>query len=565
MPFLHWETDRQRENVSRFLEKEEDKHRRAKQSEEERETKSRRCARGELTIPKFEKPVKSVFPSDSEAQPKPAQAAHLHGKSLSQLLANSLPPKSRKHLQSTLFKSDKNGRVLTKKDTGAVGQVLIDAARLYEAMTTYRDKMFIQEYLYKDPPLHPRRTLDQAYYWTLKSTAARDRDQVVYRGTKPTLSHTIHADRREWNCFDDDMDSKERNKDHHQLQHGRACVHCKTDIRKVSRLLMVDQLWMWILDEKTIITAFPKRYGMNKQDPSGVHKSIRDRLRNLKPGHIRTVFDLALIILDDCSTIFFDHTKTAVRTAEHYISYLLCRHLMTAIMQDRQPQTLDIFSETIGKIVRLCLLFLDANKRHEECTTLDAQEAKCCLHMYLVVPDTDSIVSQNNKTTISYQHLWDWTQNLSKLASPAALPADLSQFVAPVLNISAESGLQREIKDVIDELDIMLYLQSQQLNVMKTFKKEVELLLADSDRDKQFSPGASPTSPISANAENTSPRRRWFAKKSEELLNGATDRTERLKGLRQSAESVSASVSGLFPQSSTVNEEVEQYRPGKFR
>jgi len=68
-----------------------------------------------------------------------------------------------------------------------LGQYLIDAARLYEAMSTFRDKQMIEKYLYHNPPLHPRRTLDQSHYWTLKTTKARDRDQVVYRGTNINL------------------------------------------------------------------------------------------------------------------------------------------------------------------------------------------------------------------------------------------------------------------------------------------------------------------------------------------------------------------------------------------
>ena len=71
-----------------------------------------------------------------------------------------------------------------------LGQYLIDAARLYEAMSTFRDRQMIDKYLYHNPPLHPRRTLDQSHYWTLKTTKARDRDQVVYRGTNIDLGLT---------------------------------------------------------------------------------------------------------------------------------------------------------------------------------------------------------------------------------------------------------------------------------------------------------------------------------------------------------------------------------------
>jgi hypothetical protein len=107
-----------------------------------------------------------------------------------------------------------------------LGQLLRLAAALAEAMDYNVDEKLIYRYLHEQPALHPRRTLDQSYYGALKSTKARDRDQVVYRATVP-LSHT---------CL------KEPDK-------NNACQQCNEEIRKVPRLIMVDQLWLWILDE----------------------------------------------------------------------------------------------------------------------------------------------------------------------------------------------------------------------------------------------------------------------------------------------------------------------------
>lgn len=56
-----------------------------------------------------------------------------------------------------------------------------------------------------DPLLHIRRTLDQSYFLNLNDTSQRDQDQVVYRATQ-----------------------------------GRG---------NLPRIVMVDQLWLWILDE----------------------------------------------------------------------------------------------------------------------------------------------------------------------------------------------------------------------------------------------------------------------------------------------------------------------------
>lgn len=210
-----------------------------------------------------------------------------------------------------------------------LGQYLLDAARLFEGMTSYRDRKLLETYLMQDPPMHPRRTLDQAYYWSLNNTNHRDRDQVVYRATTadPLKFHRWDVDRSIGTGHD-----SEDNKKLEDLNH-EPCSECTANIQKVSRVIMVDQLWMWVLDRSTIITCFPKRYGANKHDTSGIHKSIRMRISE---GGIciRSVFDLALVIFEECSNTFFDRTRT----------------------MDKQPQVLDEFSEAIGNIVsgQLC-------------------------------------------------------------------------------------------------------------------------------------------------------------------------------------------------------------------
>ena len=107
----------------------------------------------------------------------------------------------------------------------ALGQVFRTAAALLEAMDHHTEEQLMVEYLHAQPPLHPRRTLDQSYYGALKNTGTRDRDQVVYRGTTP---------------------------ESHECGGMAGCEQCNEDIRKVPRILMVDQLWLWILDERKL-------------------------------------------------------------------------------------------------------------------------------------------------------------------------------------------------------------------------------------------------------------------------------------------------------------------------
>src|SRR5436190_23518356 len=79
----------------------------------------------------------------------------------------------------------------------------------------------------------------------------------------------------------------------------------------------------------TIITCFPRRWSKNKPDPSAVHKRLRARLQFVRKGEIRNAFDLALVIIDECSRVFFDRTMT----------------------NERQPNLVDVFAEAIKGVV----------------------------------------------------------------------------------------------------------------------------------------------------------------------------------------------------------------------
>lgn len=75
-----------------------------------------------------------------------------------------------------------------------------------------RDELLIDAYLNNEPPLHPRRTLDQFFYHGIDTTA-RDQDQVVYR-------------------------------------------HCEK-YGKEKKIFMVDQIWLFIVDGGKIPLSFP--------------------------------------------------------------------------------------------------------------------------------------------------------------------------------------------------------------------------------------------------------------------------------------------------------------------
>jgi hypothetical protein len=92
-----------------------------------------------------------------------------------------------------------------------VGKKLLPSAIIFAEQEAAKnpdaDEMLLRTHLLSERPVHIRRTLDQSYYWTLKDTSTRDRDQVVYRATN----------------------QEDQNP-------------------RIPRVVMVDQLWMWILD-----------------------------------------------------------------------------------------------------------------------------------------------------------------------------------------------------------------------------------------------------------------------------------------------------------------------------
>ncbi|KAK2049929.1 hypothetical protein LZ31DRAFT_581266 [Colletotrichum somersetense] len=527
MPFLHWEEDRKRDKIAKIIEQEtrisERMYPDAFGRDQLRVKTKFRFPRPDKSDESHHQHVISTWQKNSSGRPDAK-----HARNFAEYAGGFIPESTIEHKHVTddgnvwrvaKLKCDTHGRVRTENK---LGQFLLDAAKLYEAISMYRDQQLVEKYLHHDPPLHPRRTLDQSYYWTLKSTKARDRDQVVYRGTtmdgrdihrlckaqgaRNDQGHAWHlrnllglkkcacpeapADRQAESCM-----GLYKWDGHWVRSDGDVvCDHCKGEIRKVSRIVMVDQLWMWILDRKTIITSFPKRYGTNKSDPSGVHNSIRTRIKNARKNQIRSVFDVALIILDECSNTFFDRTKTS-----------------------------------------------------------------------------------QNKQTMSFQHLWHWTERASKIYNSKSKYEDTAQLHASLLNISPEGKLQREIRDIIDELDIMIHVNHKQKEVIKRFVKNVENIYDPSGtwRDETLSPDGERDYLRSRCADdnpqskgrNREPKSKedkkqlerekdeftWFRKQAYDLISDVGDRIAELEGLRKSAESTSQGTSWTLNSSRLVS------------
>lgn len=101
---------------------------------------------------------------------------------------------------------------------GAVGRILFCAAKLAVLMMSYEDDELIRENLFGNPPLHPRRSLHQAfckYADFIPNTEELDKKQVVYKATAPVPPDSDRAPLTS----------------------------------ALPRILMVDQLWSFVLDK----------------------------------------------------------------------------------------------------------------------------------------------------------------------------------------------------------------------------------------------------------------------------------------------------------------------------
>jgi hypothetical protein len=280
MPYLHWEEDRQRALFSEVIRKrtEEEKLEEEKLEMEKRhknklrmELNKERKASGQPPLhgPDIELPSDKMKALNEEKQTLARRIPKLNTL-FDVVISAAEEPKlavkrkvfSNKELERPVnvgifFKRDTTRAVTettclpnTKPNTKLVlGQLLLRAAELFEKISWHDAEEMIQENLYETPPLHPRRTLDQAYYWTLNSTDTRDRNQVVYRATTPQQKFMHHPlCHLKAKTQDEDEQSQNQCRHHVHCWETVGCGKCKDDIRNRSCVVMVDQLWLWILD-----------------------------------------------------------------------------------------------------------------------------------------------------------------------------------------------------------------------------------------------------------------------------------------------------------------------------
>lgn len=270
--------------------------------------------------------------------------------------------------------------------------------------STY-DEMLIRAHLATSTAsLHVRRTLDQSFYHNI-DTESRDEDQVVYR---------------------------------YQLKDRE-----KEDVDP--KIVMVDQLWMWVLGPNLIVTSFPQRWQQPKNDPLNVLDNVIEDINSKTREPVKSVYDLAMTITSRCTGVFDRHR-----------------------MGDEEYQFLDMFESSIGSATdRETVLFKEFNTASAQASAwLQHHRRPNRFSRYLSGSEKEAALALENSERTKYLNAMSGTDT-----SPAMELARAPLFVDKLLDIGLETDLLAETKDIRDELNMITKILSEQVSVLPSLSE----------------------------------------------------------------------------------------------
>ncbi|CVK96751.1 uncharacterized protein FMAN_11080 [Fusarium mangiferae] len=157
----------------------------------------------------------------------------------------------------------------------------------------------------EDLPLHPRRTLDQSYYYMLPDTSYRDKSQVYSRWSiEQRVSDQQH--RQRGSHLQDILFGVVDSGDDLSDFEDRCSLSENSSRRSGVDILMVDQLWLWLIPGKkegdksspdTLITSFP-----SSDEPRSPLEPLDERIiKDPNRSECVSTRELVKSILNGCS------------------------------------------------------------------------------------------------------------------------------------------------------------------------------------------------------------------------------------------------------------------------
>lgn len=272
------------------------------------------------------------------------------------------------------------------------------------------DEMLIRAHLATSTvSLHVRRTLDQSFYHNI-DTQYRDQDQVVFR--YQTKDHPSEED-----------DPK---------------------------LVMVDQMWMWVLGKNLVVTAFPQRWQQPKNDPLNVLDSIIEDINDKSREPVQSVYDLAMIVTSRCSGVFDRHR-----------------------MGDEDYQFLDMFESSIGNATD------KETKLFQEFNDASAQASAWLQHRN----PNRNISKDMQQVSRIHNNEEDVPERKDDLDAEEFMRGPV--FIDKLLDIGQETDLLAETKDIRDELNMIKKVLEDQQYVLPLLETSICEIYKEEQRSQQ--------------------------------------------------------------------------------
>jgi len=179
MPYLHWESDRRRAQYAQVIREATDAHNYKNRTEsmshelQPTHTLSRSEQNGKAYPQTSQTLVQVASIAGKRRQTPPAPSKKTGTttgfQKLRAFLLKSMQPAEMHASEATPIPAVPDKPIQLGRPQ-KLGVFLLKVAKIAEGVALHEHEQMIRDHLHETPPLHPRRTLDQAYYWTLKST-----------------------------------------------------------------------------------------------------------------------------------------------------------------------------------------------------------------------------------------------------------------------------------------------------------------------------------------------------------------------------------------------------------
>jgi hypothetical protein len=234
------------------------------------------------------------------------------------------------------------------------------------------------------------------------------------------------------------------------LDYQRRCKSPKenrtdSESSRNTEILMVDQLWIWIVSDRLIVTSFPQRWEKADNDTENLLEHMLKELMSPTHESISDVYELAMFVARQCTEASDSLSARNIKNS-----------------------TLGMFESAIGNLMdQERLLF----EQFEEASVEASRSLR--LHRGVSHSAIRSRVMQGEYETDIH----------SRCRDPAELQMPKQVFTQTLLDISKEIQLLRQVKGVRDELSILKSVFTQQETTCKGAYSDITSVLQKSDHD----------------------------------------------------------------------------------